>query len=136
VQRDLDPFMQAMWSRFEVRIGEYRKWNHKWPRRLIRPDLAVKQDETGFFAVNSPKYPAYKELVVVDARGEELQPRLITHSADKIVLNYLRHFTTIQLDEIDDWKSWLGWTHRKIHEAFPFVKTNALRNALQRVSTT
>jgi hypothetical protein len=136
VQRDLDPFMQSLWGRFEIKIGDYREWEHKWPRRLVRPDFAVRQDDTGFFVVNSPSYPKYKELIAVDALGDHLQPRLVTHSADKIILNYLRHFTTCDIDEVASWEDWLGWTHSQMYKAFPFVDTSTLQKAMAKISIT
>jgi hypothetical protein len=134
ILRDLDPFMQSLWNRFEIRIGDYTGWKHKWPRRLNGISRAMQVEETGFFAVNNNKRPRHSDLLVVEAMDKDLQPRLVTHSADKIALNYLRYFSTLKLEETDGWESWLKDTHSRMQEAFPFVATEAFKNSINRLS--
>ena len=134
VHRALDPFMQTLWNRFELRIGEYTDWPHKWPRRLLYAAQAVHKDVTGFFAVNSGVKPEYRDLIVLEANDADLQPRLITHSADKIVLNYLRHFTTLDAPEVKSWEEWLSFTNEKMREVFPFAASSSFSKAIERLS--
>ena len=98
---------------------------------------ALKCDASGFFVTrgNEAK-PKTTDLVVVSATEEELEPRKVTHSSDKIVLNYLRHFSTLELSEVTTWEEWLNLTHSRMYDAFPFVETKSFRVAMARLSIT
>ena len=96
---------------------------------------ALKCDDSGFFVTrgNEAK-PKTTDIVVVNAADENLEPRKVTHSSDKIVLNYLRHFSTLHVEEGYTWEEWLRSTHSWICDAFPFADAVALRNSLDRLA--
>ena len=133
---ECDPFVYSLYNRFEIRMGDYKqKWPHRWPRRLMQLKRALKCDDSGFFVTrgNEAK-PKTTDIVVVNAADENLEPRKVTHSSDKIVLNYLRHFSTLHVEEGYTWEEWLRNTHSWICDAFPFADTVALRNSLDRLA--
>ena len=63
----------------------------------------------------------------------DLEPRMVTHSADKIVLNYLRHFTQHKHETPKDWETWLEYTVTQMKLTFDFVTTAAFQNSSRRV---
>ena len=133
---ECDPFVYSLYNRFEIRMGDYKqKWPHRWPRRLMQLKRALKCDDSGFFVTrgNEAK-PKTTDIVVVNAADENLEPRKVTHSSDKIVLNYLRHFSTLHVEEGYTWEEWLRSTHSWICDAFPFADAVALRNSLDRLA--
>tara|TARA_R110002110_G_scaffold62488_2_gene174353 strand:- start:664 stop:975 length:312 start_codon:yes stop_codon:yes gene_type:complete len=96
---------------------------------------ALKCDGSGFFVTRgSSPNPKTTDIVVVNASDEGLEPRKVTHSSDKIVLNYLRHFSTLEVEEGYTWEKWLSQTHRWMYDAFPFVETGAFRKAMARLT--
>lgn len=124
-----DPFLQALYTRFEIHKGSYTDWKHKWPRRLDRWDLAVVKDESGFFVTHYRTEPNVPELLTVEADNKDLQPRMVTHSADKIVMNYLKHFSTLKPEFPGNWENWIQFTAEQFNRVFDFVDTDAYRNA-------
>ena len=130
-----DLFLQTLHNRFEIWRGDYVDWKHLWPRRLDRWHKAIEKDETGFFVTHYQSEPPDKvqELLVVEANDEDLQPRTITHSADKIILNYLRHFTQQKPEFPGNWENWKNYTVEQMKEVFDFVDTDAFRKAPARV---
>jgi hypothetical protein len=130
-----DLFLQTLYNRFEIWRGDYIGWKHLWPRRLDRWHGAVEKDDTGFFVTHYQLRPPAKvqELLVVEANDSDLQPRAITHSADKIILNYLRHFTRQTHEFPGNWENWKNYTVEQMKEAFSFVDTAAFREASDRV---
>lgn len=132
---ECDPFVYALYNRFEIRMGDYKQdWPHKWPRRLMQLKRALKCDGSGFFVTRGNlSNPKTTDIVVVNAADKDLEPRKVTHSSDKIVLNYLRHFSTLDVEEGYTWEEWLGQTHRWMYDAFPFVETGAFRKAMARL---
>jgi len=133
---ECDPFVYSLYNRFEIRMGDYKqKWPHRWPRRLMQLKRALKCDSSGFFVTRgNVANPKTTDIVVVNAADENLEPRKVTHSSDKIVLNYLRHFSTLHVEEGHTWEEWLSNTHSWICDAFPFADTVALRNSLDRLT--
>jgi hypothetical protein len=131
-----DPFMQALYYRFAISKGSYDDWPHRWPRRLDSVIATTKRDMTGFFVVRYMQNPSsqMQDIVTVDADDDELQPRLVTHSADKILLNYLREFSKQEPEHPNSWESWVGQTHNKLKEVFSFVDTRAFEEAKNRLS--
>ena len=134
-RKKCDLFMQTLYNRFDICRGDYSNWKHRWPRRLDIWHSAIKKDETGFFVTHYQSKPAkeIQELLVVEADEDDLQPRMITHSADKIVLNYLRHFSQHKHAFPGDWKTWVEHTIEMMREVFDFVETEAFRQAPDRV---
>lgn len=134
-RKQCDLFLQTLYNRFDIYRGDYTAWKHRWPRRLDKWHQAIKKDDTGFFVTHYQSQPTkeIQELLVVEANDEDLQPRMITHSADKIVLNYLRHFSQLDHKFPGDWKTWVEHTVAGMHEVFDFVDTAAFRQAPERV---
>lgn len=134
-RKKCDPFLQTLYNRFEIWRGEPTGWKHRWPRRLDKWTVAVEKDDTGFFMTHYQSEPPDKvqELLVVEANDEDLQPRSITHSADKIVLNYLRHFTQQKPEFPGSWENWKNYTVEQMREVFDFVDTDAFHKAPGRV---
>ena len=64
---------------------------------------------------------------------EKLQPRRITHSADKIVLNYLRHVSSLDLKPMESWNDWVNQTYDRMRQVFDFVDNDAITAAKERV---
>ena len=131
-----DAFIQTLYHRFELRKGDYTQWPHRWPRRLDRWELTRTRDETGFFVVpfSLDVHPTATDLLVVDVRDKTLEPRKLTHSADKILLNYLRHFSTQTHETPRNWPLWVEYTARQMQQAFDFVTTEAIKNSPQRLT--
>jgi hypothetical protein len=134
-RKQCDLFLQTLYNRYEIWRGDYSDWKHRWPRRLDKWYLAVEKDESGFFVTHYQSSPPDKvqELLVIEANDEQLQPRSITHSADKIVLNYLRHFTQQKHEFPGNWEKWKQHTIEQMRECFDFVNTEALHTAEARV---
>lgn len=132
---ECDPFVYSLYNRFEIRMGDYKqKWPHNWPRRLMQLKRALRNDSSGFFVTRgNVAKPKTTDIVVVHAAEEELEPRKITHSSDKIVLNYLRYFTQQEIAQPRHWSSWVNQTYKRMRVAFDFVKTKAFRDALDRL---
>jgi hypothetical protein len=134
-RKKCDLFLQTLYNRFEIWRGDYTNWKHLWPRRLDKWYAAIEKDETGFFVTHYQTSPPDKvqELLVVEANDEDLQPRAITHSADKVVLNYLRHFSQQSPEFPGSWENWKNYTAEQMCEVFDFVDTDAFRKAPGRV---
>jgi len=130
-----DEFIQTLYHRFELRKGEYSGWPHHWPRRLDRWSAARLRDETGFFVTQAglPGGTKASDLLVVNVRDKDLEPRKITHSADKIVLNYLRHFSTQPHPTPTGWSRWRTYTVQQMRQVFDFVETEAFQKAPKRL---
>jgi len=135
-RRKHDPFLQALYNRFEIRKGPLQDWRHRWPRRLERLSQAVREDEHGFFVTRSgaQSAAAFAELISVRADEPDLQPRLVTHSADKIVLNYLRRFTEKKPTFLGTWSQWVDDTYHRMRATFDFVESPAIRRAKSRLT--
>ncbi len=136
LHRSNDIFLQTLLNRFEVFKGPYEDWKHNWPRKLDSPQKVAKTDASGYFVTYGRKRPpvAWDNLMYIDAQGEELQPRLISRAANKIVLHYLRQFTREKVDYPGNWESWLKDTHARMQAYFDFVDTPALREAYDRIN--
>jgi hypothetical protein len=134
-RKKCDLFLQTLYNRFGIWRGDYAEWRHRWPRRLDKWYAAIEKDETGFFVTHYQSSPPDKvqELLIVEANDENLQPRTITYSADKILLNYLRHFSQQQHEFPGNWENWKQYTAKQMQECFDFVGTDALRTAADRV---
>ena len=93
------------------------------------------RDETGFFVTQAglPGGTKATDLRVVNVRDKELEPRKITHSADKIVLNYLRHFSTQSHPTPTGWSRWRTYTVQQMRQVFDFVDTEAFQKAPKRL---
>jgi len=130
-----DLFLGALYSRFGITRNDYRDWPHRWPRWLESYNKAVTLDDTGFFVARLAldSKPKRYGSMVLDLGDEELAPRAITHSADKVVLNYLREFSTNLPTTPVNWHTWLDETSRRMRKLFPWVRTTALREARQRI---
>jgi len=128
-----DPFLQALFNRFGLFKGPYTGWKHKWPRRLDRWQHAVNQDDSGYFVTWFAAEPSISELLVVRAQDENLQPRGVTHSADKIILNYLKHFSTLETEFPGNWKNWVNFTTEQFQKVFDFADTESFKAGLSRV---
>ena len=131
-----DAFLQTIYNRFEIRKGPYTDWIHHWPRRLECWRTASTKDETGFFVIRAiaSQIARLSDVVQVEMSELDLEPRKVTHSADKIVLNYLRHFSQQNHEVHTDWKTWLDYTATQMTTAFDFVNTDAFRNSCKRLS--
>lgn len=137
IQRpSIDLGLSMLYNRMEIRRGDYKNWPHNWPRRLDEINNVQRYDSTGFFVLATPKprKSAIRDVVVVDLQTIELQPRLFSHSADKIVLNYLRHFTQLPAQKEKDWKTWLKFTGHHFREVFPFASQERINAAIQRLT--
>lgn len=132
-RRFCDSFLQNLYNRFEIRKGPYVDWQHKWPRRLDSWKLTAQQDQTGFFVTQfSVKDLKSQELLQINAWEEDLQPRAIAYSADKIILHYLRWFSANAVK--GDWSTWVQQTRNNLEEIFPFVPTGLFDKAVKRIT--
>lgn len=131
-----DPVTKALFLRLELEIGPYEDWQHKWPRRLENLAKAVKFDDSGMFVVrvNQEEYKKYDQITVVHANDSDLEPRNLSHSLDKVVLHYLRHFTKQTHTPVYEWKSWLEQTTRSMQDLFVELKSTSLQNCSNRLT--
>lgn len=133
-RRNYDPFMQVLYRLFVIHKGPYEDWVHNWPRRLDHINVAVKKDITGFFVSQSAMYDhKLTDLIVVRALEKDLEPRKITHSSDKIVLNYLKQFSTMRHENPIDWPAWIEYTKQQMVKVFNFAENDTIKNGLNRV---
>ena len=135
----IDAAISALYNRMEIRRGDYKHWPHGWPRRLDDFKNIKQYESTGFFVTamcNLKK--TINEIIVVDLQKLELQPRLFSYSADKIVLNYLRHFTQLRtkmpVGSVKNWENWIKFTSKQFCELFKFAEKKRLDAALKRIS--
>lgn len=134
-RKEYDPFMQLLYKLFCIHKGPYEDWRHNWPRRLDQIGTALKKDITGFFVSQaSLRDNRFNDLLVVRAMENELEPRKITHSADKIVLNYLKYFSLSSHDSVVDWAAWLTYTKAQFRKLFDFVPPETLQKGLNRLN--
>lgn len=132
-RKGYDPFLQALFNRFGIFKGPYTGWKHRWPRRLDKWHQAVARDDSGFFVTRFGSKPDIPELLVIDMTDDNLQPRGVTHSADKIVLNYLKHFSTLKPEFPGSWKNWVQFTADQFQQVFNFVQTEEFKQAPDRI---
>lgn len=132
---EYDSFLQTIYNRFEIRKGSYTGWIHRWPRRLECWRTASTKDETGFFMIRASEAQITRlsDVIQIEMAEADLEPRMVTHSADKIVLNYLRHFTQHKHETPKDWETWLEYTVTQMKLTFDFVTTAAFQNSSRRV---
>ena len=126
------PFLAEMYHRFELRCGLPRGWVHKWPRRLKRAVVALTQEDTGFFVSDFAAHQCKSDksnLIKIINIPEGLQPRKVTHSCDKIVLQYLKHFSKTDHEIPASWEAWKDYTVTQMQQLFSFIKSKALANA-------
>lgn len=131
----LDTGLSMLYHRMDIRRGDYKLWIHRWPRRLDNWTNIQRYDATGFFvtAGKTPKNSVRREVVSVDLSDLSLEPRLFSHSADKIVLNYLRHFTQLPQQQTKDWKTHLQFTAQQFREVFHFASQERINAAVKRL---
>jgi hypothetical protein len=131
-----DPIMKAIFVRFEIDAGPYEDWKHNWPRHLNNVNKAVRFDDTGMFVarVNQVEHKKYSQITVVEANDPDLEPRNISHSMDKAILQYLKEFTKQQHEPVYDWETWLNYTNRRMQELFVELKSTSLQNCMSRLS--
>jgi len=134
-RKQVDAGLSMLYHRMDIRRGGYNQWIHKWPRRLDNWTNIQKYDATGFFvtAGKTPKNAVRRELILIDLVDLMLEPRLFSHSADKIVLNYLRHFTQLPKPKAKDWKAWLEFTSQQFREVFHFASQERINAAIKRL---
>jgi hypothetical protein len=134
-REQLDAGLSMLYHRMDIRRGDYKLWIHKWPRRLDDWTNIQRYDSTGFFVATgkTTKNTVRREVIVVDLSNLTLEPRLFSHSADKIVLNYLRHFTQLPQQQITDWKSHLQFTAQQFREVFHFASQERINAAIKRL---
>lgn len=132
----IDLGLSTLYNRMEIRRGDYKTWPHNWPRRLDEMHNVQRYDSTGFFVLTAPRprKSGIRDVIVIDLQTVELQPRLFSHSADKIVLNYLRHFTQLPQQKKTDWKTWLEFTCQQFHEVFSFAAQERIIAAVKRLT--
>lgn len=130
---EYDVFLHQLLSRFEIQEGPLTGWKHDWPRKVDKTSLAVKKCTDNYFVAFNDR-PDAAETVEIDVSGTELEPRLLSHSADKIAMNYLKHFTGLEIPKgIRKYKGWLEFTRKNIGELFDFVSAETLDNAFKRL---
>ena len=133
-RKEYDPFMQLLYKLFCIHKGPYENWGHNWPRRLDQIGAALKKDSTGFFVSQAALVDQrFTDLLVVRAKEFDLEPRKITHSADKIVLNYLKQFSLSSHEPVDNWAVWLTYTKRQMLALFNFVPVATFQQGLNRL---
>ncbi len=132
---EIDAGLSQLYNRLEVRRGDYKHWPHRWFRRLDESNNVQRYDSTGFFVLATPRPRAssIRDTITVDLQKLELQPRLFSHSADKILLNYLRHFTQLTLPKVTTWPQWLKFTSDQFRSVFTCADTKTLRAAIKRL---
>lgn len=127
-----DLFLRQIYYRFAIRYGPLHGWVHKWPRRLKRFTEALTQDDTGFFIVNFEAHQGRSSktnLIKITNIPKGLQPRKVTYSCDKIVLQYLKHFSKTEHATPASWEDWKNYTVAQMQQLFGFIGSNALNNA-------
>ena len=130
-----DAFVPALVSCFNLQVGSPHKWEHHWPRWIAEWKLAKRRADTGFFVsvrLGTAQNPSY-DLLHIEANDPGLEPRRITCNADRIVLNYLRHFSCQKPAVPYDWTAWLDYTTEQMRCVFAFVESDELRNSRQRI---
>lgn len=132
-REDYDVFLHQLLNRFDISDGPTAGWKHAWPRKIESITLATKKSTDNFFVAFNDK-PGTLETVEVDVNDQELQPRLLSHSADKIAMNYLKHFTQLDIPKgIRMYKGWLEFTRKTLGEVFDFVPAETLDRAFNRL---
>lgn len=92
------------------------EWIHKWPRLVLR--LNTQEETNGYFVTCSSKPTDLNYTIEVVANDKDLQPRLITKSVDKIVLNYLKNFSEKPLEPTLNLQDWVNATVAKLKSCF------------------
>jgi hypothetical protein len=129
-----DVFLAKLFTLFDLKKGKNKGWEHNWPRRVLSLKTVLSQDDTGFFVCRCVVTKEQTEdLIEVNIMEEKLQPRRITHSADKIVLNYLRHVSSLDLKPMESWNDWVNQTYDRMRQVFDFVDNDAITAAKERV---
>lgn len=131
-----DMFVPMLVSSFNLQSGSPKQWDHHWPRWIPEWKQVRRRANTGFFvAIRSgiARKPGY-DLVHIEANDPGLEPRRITCNADRIVLNYLRHFSRQKPAVPFDWTAWLDYTATQMQCVFAFVESDVLRKSRQRIT--
>ena len=130
-----DPITKALFLRFEIDNGPYEDWKHNWPRRLNNIHKAVREDDTGMFLVrvNQAEYKKLGQLTLIDANDPDLEPRNISHSMDKAVLQYLKEFTKQKHEPVYEWETGLNQTSERMQELFAELRSESLNNCTRRL---
>lgn len=130
-----DLFFQTLLKRFQIKKGAANPWNHYWPRRIDARTKALKETEDNFFVSRYVHTPGQSitHATVVEANDENLEPRLISWSADKIVLNYLRRFTSENHNFDGSCEEWLELTKDKLISYFDFASSETILKGCARV---
>lgn len=129
-----DRFLSSLYSRFEIRKGDYSSWPHKWPRRLDLLDRAIKEDKTGFYVSRHTGQP--RQVIKVDARDESLDPSNLSWSVDKLTLNYLKYFTSLKTArkrKPENWNEWLNFTLQRFSWRHRLIKSQSLASCFRRI---
>jgi hypothetical protein len=130
---EYDAFLHQLFVRFDLKEGPLTGWKHHWPRKLEKLSTAVRKCADNYFIAFNDK-PNAIEVVEVDVTDEDLEPRLLSHSADKIAMNYLKHFTQLEIPKgIRMYKGWLDFTRKNLGEVFDFVPAEMLDKAYARL---
>lgn len=130
---EYDSFLHQLFVRFDLREGPLGPWKHHWPRKVEKLSVAVKKCADNYFVAFNDK-PGASEVVEVYAEDENLEARLLSHSADKIAINYLKHFTRQELPKgVRMYKGWLDLTRKLFGELFDFVPCEMLDKAYCRL---
>lgn len=138
-QSENNLFLQEVYHRFEIKCGLPQGWVHKWPRKIKRFITALTQEDTGFFITSFTKRQCHSNttnLIKVTNIPENLQPRKVTHSCDKIVLQYLKQFSKTDHPQPASWEAWKDYTVTQMLQLFSFIKSKALDNAASHLHIT
>ena len=126
------PFIQNLIVKMEVEAGSHLEWVHKWPRYLSRPNIARLKTPDNFFVVDSNR--KFNSAINIYAKDAYEQPRHISQSVDKIVINYLRQFTKQIPVNVESYEDLLRHTSSTMKQAFDFVPANIIDKAVARLS--
>lgn len=136
IRADYDPFLHTLLRRFEIKDSKTQTWPHNWPRFIKEPTAAFRTCSNGFFATHGTSnwLVNNKQLVTVNVHSTALQPRLVPHSGEKIVMQYLKHFSADNHFRPETWQEWLDYTHTKMKTYFNFVNKDHIDKGRKLIS--
>lgn len=117
-------FSKTMFRKAKI-YKSNEEWIHRWPRVVLKLD--PKKETNGYFVTCSASPTTLNYTVEVTARDRDLQPRLITKSVDKIILNYLKSFSEKPPEAAMDLQGWVDLTVSRIRSCFD-IGTEAFKN--------
>lgn len=112
-----EAFYEVLLNRAKISTDDNPDWPHKWPRAI--KGIRLQREKSGFFVMKlSDKKKMPSHTIVVNMAEKTLQPRLVSDSLDKIVLNYLKDFSLSQPQNLHSVDQALTYVTEKIQSIF------------------